>query len=588
MMTRSGTTPVAPPTGRGGRCRFLVFLPVVVAFALSLLPSPCHGQNSDGAGYLDRFTYKDEDDERADGFIDYAPENWGDISCNEGSKLDECVGYRDKWHTGRGWSIQENHCKWCPDGSNRCDRHRQSPINLRREFGLEPGTHENANECIDSHWMKYEDSFCDLKQMVDSGAFTIERHGLRIAQPITVLDSVSDDNDGKPDGVTLDCQLPGRGSRFGRIDYSKGFSEWWYLSHIDLHVPSEHYQDGVRYDAEIQIQHFYSIPPEEAGGNSMGTVAVLMKAYDDVPPYPYLDKVICQWRRHEYDVRTECGLDPVDSTYPGCFPLTRRNLRESGGDGSINKKKKRHPRFQTAMDVLLYNEQHRNHPNHTDIKIHMEESNWAPAQEKDWDAWIQEQSDKMRDEDELYHRMKKMDHSGNHTDDLHEQYRKLLQYDELEWFNYWPLLGVRTEYYFRYSGGQTIPPCYGNFNENSRAETNHWRVMKDPTRIHPRQLKELKRLIAERIAPSDDPVKPCKPDTAAKVTRDDNEDIVDVEAARPLQDWNLVHFKTFCECKDWGSKWPEDREWCLEEDIEKRFYDHPYNFDSGESLNPEK
>lgn len=361
-------------------------------------------------------------------------------------------------------------------------------------------------------------------------------------------------------------------------------------------MPSEHYQDGARYDGEIHLQHFYS-EDTSVQNNDMGTVAVFLQAYDDAPPYLALDKIICQWRRKEYEVRTECGLDPVDSTYPGCFPL-KRNLRESASTSSSSSssspatdrpKNSTLPRFRTAQDVILYNAQRRNHPNHTNVKIRLEESDRAPVdEEKDWDAWIQQHSDQMREEEELYHRLRKDEHGGEHTEALHQQFRQLLAYDEVEWFNYWPMLGVRTEYYFRYSGGQSIPPCYGKFNddaadgENTRSDTNHWRVMKDPTRISRRQLKELQRLIAERIAPMDDPVNSCEPDTAAKVSRNDDGAIIDVDVARPLMEWNTVHFKTFCECKDWPSKWPEDRAWCLEEDIEKRFYEKPYNFESDE------
>jgi len=211
----------------------------------------------------------------------------------------------------------------------------------------------------------------------------------------------------------------------------------------------------------------------------------------------------------------------------------------------------------------------------------MEESNWGPSEEKDWDAWITEQSQKMNDDEALYHRMRVEDHGGNHTEELHEQYhRRLFQYEEVEWFNYWPLVGVRTEYYFRYSGSQTIPPCYGNFVEESRVGTNHWRVMKDPIRIHTRQLRELRRLTAERIAPPGSPVDACLPDTAARVTRDatDPSEILDVNNARPLQSWTKPHFKTFCECKDWPSKWPEDRKWCEIDSINERFFEKPYNF----------
>ena len=430
--------------------------------------------------------------------------------------------------------------------------------------------------------MKYEDSFCSLDQLIDADAFTIERHALRIAQPIDVYDDVLMDLDGVPDGVRLACRLEGRGSRFGRIDFSKGFSHWWYLSHTDIHTPSEHTQEGVRYDAEIQLHHFYSVNATVAGiENQLATVSIFVEAFDDVTPYAFLDKVICQWRRKEYEVRKECGLDPIPSTYPGCFPLKRRKReRNLRSNDDMMQRFGNAAKFQTAQDVILHNDKHRSDPNHTTVKLRMDSSNFGPADERDWGSWIEEQSKKMNEDEELYHMLREKNHGGNHTEELHEQYRKLFQYEELEWFNYWPMIGVRTEYYFRYSGSQTIPPCYGNFIQNSRNGTNHWRVMKDPIRIHTRQLKELRRLTAERIAPVNSTVNACRPDTAAKVTRDpmDSSNILDVNNARPLQSWAKPHFKTFCECKDWPSKWPEDRRWCEIEDISERFYFRPYNF----------
>jgi len=561
--------------------------PVVGFLVLAVLVAVTNAQN-DGTNFLDRFTYHDEDIVRPDGFYDYAPKNWGDIQCNEGGQLDECFAYIDKWHTGRDWKIERNYCRWCPEGEGLCGRHHQSPINLNRAVGYEPGTHDLANECIDIHWMKYEDSFCSMEELIDADAFTIERHGLRIAQPITVFEDVSADNDGVPDGVRLDCKIDGLGSRFGRIDFSKGFSQWWHLSHTDIHLPSEHTQDGRRYDAEIELKHFYSATAQEAGvNNEVAVVSIFMNAYDDAPPYRFLDKIICQWRRKEYEVRKECGMQPINTTYPGCFPL-KRNLRRKTVEQtdeldailqSTKRAVKNHPHIRTAEDVIIHNDQHRDNPNHKNMKIYMDAINWGPPEEKDWEAFIEEQSKQMKDEEDLYKRLKQMQYGGNHTDELHEHFRRLYQYDELEWFNYWPMLGVRTEYYFRYSGSQTIPPCYGNFQTESREETNHWRVMKDPIRIHPRQLNEMKRLVAERIAPKGSVVNECQPDTAAKVKRDPiTNQVVDIAAARPLQEWHSVHFKTFCECKDWPSKWPEDRHWCTVEDISERFFDKPYNF----------
>jgi hypothetical protein len=59
-----------------------------------------------------------------------------------------------------------------------------------------------------------------MKQLIEANAFTIERHSLRITQPITVLDQ-------KTNELQIDCVFPdGRGRKFGRIDFSRGFSQW--------------------------------------------------------------------------------------------------------------------------------------------------------------------------------------------------------------------------------------------------------------------------------------------------------------------------------------------------------------------------
>mmetsp|Transcript_43747 Transcript_43747/g.49025 ORF Transcript_43747/g.49025 Transcript_43747/m.49025 type:complete len:438 (-) Transcript_43747:237-1550(-) len=436
--------------------------------------------------------------------------------------------------------------------------------------------------------MKYEDSFCTMDQLIDADAFTIERHALRISQPIEVYDDISEDEDGVPDGVRLMCRVEGKGSRFGRIDYSKGFSDWWYLSHMDVHVPSEHTQEGKQYDAEIQLQHFYSVPH----WNEMGTVSVFMNAYEDAPVYRYLDKIICQWRRYEYEIRNECGLESVESSYPGCFPFKRNREQNFNRKRNIRRRRtteeeshSQDMRFQNVADVLLYNGRHKNDPNHKHVRVDLNDNDKELADENiDWESWIKAESNKMNEDDESYHTLKERDHGGNHTEQLHQQFRDLLEEDEIEWFNYWPMLGARTEYYYRYEGTQTIPPCHGKRIESTRRNTNHWRVMKDPIRIHPRQLTELKRLLADRIAPLDDSVVPCQPDTAAKVRRDpnDNRKILEVTAARPVSYTTRAHYETFCECKDWKSKWKEDQEWCLIEDINERFYDKPYNFMTNE------
>lgn len=162
-------------------------------------------------------------------------------------------GWADKYVYAKGWDLyQGGNCLWCPAGDDRCDSHHESPINLLRARAIT--TDAEYNECIDVHWMQYHDSSCSFDQLQAKNGFRIDRHALRIIQPIVQNATGS---------YVLDCQQ--KGKSWGRIDFSRGFSAWWYLSHIDLHVPSEHLQEGKRYDAELQMYHFYSKSGEEAG-----------------------------------------------------------------------------------------------------------------------------------------------------------------------------------------------------------------------------------------------------------------------------------------------------------------------------------
>ena len=99
--------------------------------------------------FLDRFNYN-KTTSRNDGFIDYGPKDWGKIECDErtAESLDKCEGYPNKWHEGINWTVQDNFCRWCPVGSDKCGRHHQSPINLLREVGLDLNISDVAKECI--------------------------------------------------------------------------------------------------------------------------------------------------------------------------------------------------------------------------------------------------------------------------------------------------------------------------------------------------------------------------------------------------------------------------------------------------------
>lgn len=127
------------------------------------------------------------------------------------------------------------------------------------------------NECIDEHWMEYRDSSCTFEELVANDALSIERHALKVVQPLLEVDG--DRNDGRyadvpraADGRRYVNACKGQGGRrWGRIDFSKGFSNWWHLSHVDVKIPSEHTQESKRYDGELQMYHFYSVSGEDAG-----------------------------------------------------------------------------------------------------------------------------------------------------------------------------------------------------------------------------------------------------------------------------------------------------------------------------------
>lgn len=153
---------------------------------------------------LDQFTYEDTGSYSSSNPI-FPPPQWDRVRCGN---LDACVGWPDKWEEGQGWSLTENFCQWCPAEGNNCGTHHQSPINLERNRAIAGNPFEN--ECIDIHWMAYYDSGCTFQQLHDFQAFSIERHGLIMHQPIERIPGTSD-------SYRLRC-----GGNFGMIDYSKG------------------------------------------------------------------------------------------------------------------------------------------------------------------------------------------------------------------------------------------------------------------------------------------------------------------------------------------------------------------------------
>lgn len=158
--------------------------------------------------------------------------------------------------------VDNNNCKWCPAGGD-CGQTRQSPINLERNRGLTDDP--MFKECPDWHRMKFFDGSCTWDDLVDNenalhrNNFLIRRHALQILQPV----------DENGDLQCFNKSVYGEG--YPRLDYSKGFPNWWFLAHTEISVPSQHTQEGKRYDAEVSMAHFYEtdLPKNEVRLNAV-------------------------------------------------------------------------------------------------------------------------------------------------------------------------------------------------------------------------------------------------------------------------------------------------------------------------------
>lgn len=460
---------------------------------------------------------------------DYGPRDWEEVECDD---IEECYGWPEKWPFAEGWRLRRNDCENCEPGDN-CGTHHQSPIPLEREWGKNKQLGDTGvMNCGDNHWMKYESGTCDWEHHVAADAITVERHALRISQPV---EKVGND-------YQLNCLTQGKGRIFSRLDMSGGFSQWWWLNHVEIHVPSEHTQNGKTYAAEVHLGHFYSAPQgiDNGSNNRMATIGVFLDARDNVEPYPYLDKLICQWRASEDNVRKECGLGSIKSQYPGCFPHNRDGptspFRQDDRRRHLNETK---PSSQAGRNPRLRRSPIDKHaaPEEQQARLKIDPRNYRDAE------WSEEQWAEFQEE---YSRL----HPLNSTNPFSNGRRHLMNYDHVSHFNYQFLLDCRTEFYFRYEGTSTYPPC---FTESNSERVNVWRFMKDPIKVHPRQITEMHRLLRERIAPLgsyDGSPKECTPDTAAKINEDGT-----VSVARPLQELDESdngangHANYFCEVR---------------------------------------
>jgi hypothetical protein len=109
-----------------------------------------------------------------------------------------------------------------------------------------------VKDCPDWHFFAFHRDTCTFNDLRDQ--FIIERYALQLHIPTR--------RNGDIDCVNADGERA-----FPRLDYSKGFPDWWHMARIDISVPSQHLQEGNQYAAEVTLAHFYE---EEHVKNQVG------------------------------------------------------------------------------------------------------------------------------------------------------------------------------------------------------------------------------------------------------------------------------------------------------------------------------
>ena len=167
----------------------------------------------------------------------------------------------------------------------------------------------------------------------------------------------------------------------------------------------------------------------------MASVSIFLEVYDDAPPYPFLDRLICQWRRVEDATRESCGLPSVSQAYPGCWNPTRGH---AGGPVTVQSNEGRHGNRRrnlrnatvpkSAHQILFENGMKANTSEHKKIildDVNFRDADWT---EEEWVEWIEGLSAEGRD--------------AGYTE---ADGRVLLEGDHLPFHNYQFLIDCRTE-----------------------------------------------------------------------------------------------------------------------------------------------
>jgi len=348
----------------------------------------------------------------------FGPNHWDLVKCAD---VNTCPGWPTNWDDFTSfipYANSTNRCIDCADSTTgACSQHQQSPIHLFRNVTAQ-------RKCYDRHMMHFRKGNCLFQDMT----FEILPHALRANQP------------------------PKCGFE-PMIDFSRGFPVPWKLDFTDISVPSQHTQDGKRYDAEVVLSHSYS---KDDKTKVIGNVAIFLEMGNETDSYDFLELYISQWQMEMQRVRSSCEL-----------------RRLSGGSSEPTAEPTRMPEARNQPELL---------------------------------------------------------HRPVYSRDFHPY----------QW-----IVEAATEYYFRYEGSTLVPPCL---------QTVEWRVLKNPIKVAPSQIRLLELMIAKRINPET-----CEYDTAGKQREDGN---WRVDVNRPSQTTTSAHKLVYCECVNWKSKTANDREYC--------------------------
>lgn len=245
------------------------------------------------------FTYLDDSTDAG-----YGIREWNKVNTKESSFPWE--RYDTRMNDGNLYDDLDNECKWKAGSTSS---HQQSPIDVYPDEGTDCN-----KEIDDQHRWWMEEGNCKWSQV----EWGIEPWGLSMVYPT---------KKGGSDPSDDVCKKP-------NLDSSGGFGDRWFMNHMTLKSPSEHFVEGKQYDAEINFAHFRYRRREDLGF----IISILCEArveYPDNPILqPYLESWEAEWKRIEESCTTKAPTaSPAPSMTPP--PMDQFSLSTSTARGDM-------------------------------------------------------------------------------------------------------------------------------------------------------------------------------------------------------------------------------------------------------------